>query len=655
MQQMFQGHPLSVFSSVNTLCICNSELSKARSYLFIEKDTGRCIVDYTPPNLESMTKIRDCLGILGGIHTFSGLSLVLIDSVEHTSIMIPGTIKRTQHPVVRIERVSLLPVSLSPTPTAFRTWERYLTGCLLQHYNSPAFYFALGADITAAQQTGGREQFWWNRHLFFSLNCPRASAFCPRLIHGYVGETELSQGRLVVIARRLTHRAGRRFFRRGIDSDGHCANTVETESVFIRDDGDDTTVMAFIQLRGSAPVPFRQLPDLSTKPPPSTDLAVDQLEATHRHTNWLRGRGRVCFVDLLDDKGFEGAISRQFRGHLKRALRGAGDGEPLTPHAGLLRLSWSMIEYDWFNFHKLCRHLNFDKLRLLTSRLWHLQQFYGTYRQTGSHMDAKQGGVIRTNCLDSLDRTNVVQTFMVLRWTNERCIGAAFEGSTLDDTEDGMAEPHTDSESEDSLAVRRLMARHGDALARQYTGTPAMKSTLRRGGKVGTGMRDGWSWFRRWMANNFSDYRRQDGYDYALGVFEVVPNDGGMEGELPVDGDVPLLTHAMSTRWNGTSCELPARLSVGPLRLPLSLLLVLGPALLLGGLGAWFCLRQFTSEEDVGIVGWIWGWLCAVISLVFFLWISVGILRRWSYLFVSLPRLDPNSKDWLRQLKAKRK
>lgn len=89
-----------------------------------------------------------------------------------------------------------------------------------------------------------------------------------------------------------------------------------------------------------------------------------------------------------------------------------------------------------------------------------------------------QDGVVRTNCLDCLDRTNVVQN-MIARVSIVAQLRDAF----------GCLPPGADLESAlaaepalaDALTV--LWAEHGDALARFYSGTGAMKADFSRTGK----------------------------------------------------------------------------------------------------------------------------------------------------------------------------
>ena len=81
------------------------------------------------------------------------------------------------------------------------------------------------------------------------------------------------------MSRRSRYRAGTRYFRRGIDREGHVANFVETEQVLLVDaadsNGDDAGVqLSFVQIRGSVPVFWAEINTLRYKP----DLQIMDLQ-----------------------------------------------------------------------------------------------------------------------------------------------------------------------------------------------------------------------------------------------------------------------------------------------------------------------------------------------------------------------------------------
>ncbi len=91
--------------------------------------------------------------------------------------------------------------------------------------------------------------------------------------------------RLCLISRRSRYRAGTRYFRRGIDREGHVANFVETEQVLLVDtagadsNGDEASIqLSFVQIRGSIPLFWAEINTLRYKP----DLQIMELQDTVR-------------------------------------------------------------------------------------------------------------------------------------------------------------------------------------------------------------------------------------------------------------------------------------------------------------------------------------------------------------------------------------
>lgn len=71
------------------------------------------------------------------------------------------------------------------------------------------------------------------------------------------------------------------------------------------------------------------------------------------------------------------------------------------------------VKYEAFDFHYECKKMRWDRLSILVNRVAHEQDNFN-YFLLGS--DGKllvlQKGVFRTNCIDCLDRTNVVQSLL---------------------------------------------------------------------------------------------------------------------------------------------------------------------------------------------------------------------------------------------------
>lgn len=103
---------------------------------------------------------------------------------------------------------------------------------------------------------------------------------------------------LCLISRRSRFRAGTRYFRRGINHDGHVANFNETEQLLLveappvagaesNSDNLFVTKLSFVQIRGSVPVFWAEVNTLRYKP----DLQIMDLQETVRFLSCLIYRG----------------------------------------------------------------------------------------------------------------------------------------------------------------------------------------------------------------------------------------------------------------------------------------------------------------------------------------------------------------------------
>src|SRR5690606_13059679 len=117
-----------------------------------------------------------------------------------------------------------------------------------------------------------------------------------------------------------------------------------------------------------------------------------------------------------------------------------------------------------------------------------------------------QTSVMRTNCMDCLDRTNVVQSIFA-RHTLDRAFA-----------ELGLMKPGATFRDEDSafeVLFRNIWADNADVVSASYSGTGAMKTDMTRTGtrtKAGV-LNDGRVGITRYFKNNFTDGPRQDSYD----------------------------------------------------------------------------------------------------------------------------------------------
>ena len=96
------------------------------------------------------------------------------------------------------------------------------------------------------------KQFWWNEFIQTDLIEKGCADWVLPVIQGFafVERCEIrgEKFELALISRRSKLRAGLRYKRRGLDSEGNCANFVETEQIMYYIE----SVISYVQIRGSS-------------------------------------------------------------------------------------------------------------------------------------------------------------------------------------------------------------------------------------------------------------------------------------------------------------------------------------------------------------------------------------------------------------------
>ncbi|KAF3957944.1 hypothetical protein CMV_017090, partial [Castanea mollissima] len=134
------------------------------------------------------------------------------------------------------------------------------------------------------------------------------------------------------------------------------------------------------------------------------------------------------------------------------------------------------------------------------------------YRKYGVKSIICQKGVLRTNCLDCLDRTNIAQYMYGL-------VALGRQLHALGLIESPNVDLKTNFLAEDLMKVYEAM---GDTLALQYGGSPAHNkifAEIRGQWRPAAGCQDLLKTVQRFYSNAFSDFERQDAINVFLGYF----------------------------------------------------------------------------------------------------------------------------------------
>ncbi|KAH8106812.1 SacI homology domain-containing protein [Cristinia sonorae] len=348
-------------------------------------------------------------------------------------------------------------------------------------------------------------QFWWNEWL--------SKPFVDAGIHSYVlpvmqgfyqiatfsvprepvaGETgDAAIVDYIIVSRRSRDRAGLRYQRRGIDDDANVANFVETETIMRVEREAFVNVFSHIQIRGSIPLFWAQT-GYGLKPPPvlSTERTHGQnLDAMRRHfAKTLHRYGPHTIVNLAEQQGREGAVTNAYGQYVKEL------GNP-------------DIQYNDYDFHKETRGMKYENISHLIEKMERIFEAQGYLWVSNGSIMSHQKGVFRVNCIDCLDRTNVVESAFA-RYVLQRQLGAV---ALLPNSEAGR--------TEGDIVFNDVWANNGDAISRAYAGTSALKGDFTRTGRRDlTGMlNDGVNSLARMYTSTFGDWFNQAVIDFMLG------------------------------------------------------------------------------------------------------------------------------------------
>lgn len=316
---------------------------------------------------------------------------------------------------------------------------------------------------------------------------------------------------LTVISRLSSRRAGTRFNSRGIDDNGNVANFVETETVFWSPTG---LCFSYTQIRGSIPVFWESSSSLIpgqqkiqiTRSPEATQPSFDK-----HFANLERTYGAVHIVNLLSAfKPGEVELTERYRHHIARSpLRQNQEGELEVHH---------LMRETEFDFHERTKNIGYEGAKAIRPFLDDSAESFVYFLSEeivdetivqGKSIKVKrpvvvmqQNGVFRVNCLDCLDRTNLVQG-LISQMALELFLS------------------HRDERANSDFWMRHsaLWADNGDTLSKIYAGTGALKSSFTRHGKMSLAgaFADARKSATRLYVNHFEDKYRQNTVDLLLG------------------------------------------------------------------------------------------------------------------------------------------
>ncbi|KAK8960533.1 Phosphoinositide phosphatase SAC1 [Platanthera guangdongensis] len=380
--------------------------------------------------------------------------------------------------------------------------------------------------------------FVWNAFLTLAIRSRcNNTLWTIALVHGHFKLVILSifgrEFNVALISRRSRHFAGTRYLKRGVNDNGRVANDVETEQIILDEVAGccKGKMSSVVQMRGSIPLfwsqeasRFSPKPDIIFEKRPREMMlrrefanAVGYLNqilpedghlkfihwdfhkfAKSKSANVLAVLGAVA-SEALDLTGFyysgkPSPVKRISTQHSRTTGRDASFGDFGASSGDLARLA-----------------SNFETSNSVTAH--DKENMKQQWMDSGAHY---QSGVLRTNCIDCLDRTNVAQYAYGLA-----ALGHQLHAMGLTDV------PKVDPDSSIAAALMDMYQSMGDALAHQYGGSAAHNTVFpeRQGKwKATTQSREFLKSIKRYYSNAYTDGEKQDAINLFLGYFQ--PEEG---------------------------------------------------------------------------------------------------------------------------------
>ncbi|MBA0572333.1 hypothetical protein Golob_002681 [Gossypium lobatum] len=388
------------------------------------------------------SKTSTIYGVAGTIRLLAGTYVLVITSRKEVGSFLG-------FPVYRVESMKFLACNeaLRFSNSQEKRDEAYFMSLLKTVEATPGLYYSYETDITVNLQRRCKLMEAWTSKPLWKQADPRF-VWNNHLLEELIEyKLKSSPATFTLLSRRCTRRLGTRMWRRGANLEGDTANFIETEQLLEL----EGFRCSSLQIRGSIPLLWEQIVDLSYKP----QLRIIQHEQTpqvvERHFNDLYQRyGETIAVDLTDKHGDEGQLSAAYAEEMQK-----------LPN----------VRYVSFDFHHVCGSSNFANLQVLYDKISEEfeKQGYFLIDKDGKILE-EQRGIIRSNCIDCLDRTNVTQSYLAQKTLDIQLQRLGVFTSN----------EYISMFPEDYVKFRTLWAEQGDEISLEYAGTHALKGDLVR-------------------------------------------------------------------------------------------------------------------------------------------------------------------------------
>ncbi|XP_049849011.1 uncharacterized protein LOC126317078 [Schistocerca gregaria] len=552
----FYLYKIDVFETKNSYCLVGWDVRKTsyrvlevdrmprdqlnlrehhKSYTRDEAVNFLKFLDVTSKSTGGLKRLTSCYGLLGFFRLTSCYYMLLIKKrvqVGNIGRHRVFAIKKTKHYTVPHYSIQ------EPLSSEEKRYKRIFFSLEL----SDDFYWSPTYDLTSTMQANstrprrGRlpfnETFCWNHYLLSTLVERSVSAYWMRSVicGAYAQKTLDLIGRnvcLVLIARRSRFYAGTRYLKRGCDERGHASNDVEIEQVLSNSGlgvGNERFV-AYVQHRASIPLFWsEQLESIMPKLPIVIQKVDPFYSATILHFMDLMTRygNPVIILNLVKSKE---SICREtlLRSAFQECVQFV-NSTITQEDAKILYISWDFKKAAKGSKFELYRDMKaIARLSLLHTRMFcseaprgaNFRGLRGRGWQSGGDQLPKsrcllQRGVVRTNCVDSIDRTSAAQYLIGLS-----VLAKQLYVLELSKEDDDLA-----FDSDLAFVLMKLYEIIGHRLALQYGGSGLAHTveTFTNSSIVGYSL-DFLKTLQRRYRNTFTDQEKQRSINLFLGVF----------------------------------------------------------------------------------------------------------------------------------------
>lgn len=516
-----------------------------KSYFYTRKDLAEVLQGLNESTKGGIHKVAQAYGLIGFIWFTKGYYLSVITKCSQVAVL-------GGHFIYHIDDTKLIPLQFDYRRAVKYSDEEKLLAIFKYLDLSKTFYFSYTYDITnslqttflsnkRAAQSGAKpdslaetlraassdrnSRFVWNNLLLQPVLRQAEMAtfdwFRP-VIHGFIDQASISiYGRkiyITIIARRSHHFAGARFLKRGVNTSGNVANEIETEQIV-----SDVLTSSFhdpkhgfyanprytsyIQHRGSIPLYWSQDLNRLPKPPIEINLADPYYQSAALHFNNLFKRYGLPVIVLNLIKTKE---------RTPRELKLNHHFESCIKYLNQFLPRERRLQYRSFDMSKHSRK-NLDVITPLQTIARDAVAQCGVFRNGIDLASTEiQQGIVRTNCIDCLDRTNAAQFIICKEALVHQLKRLGFLSEDAD----------LDYDSDIINILTEMFHDHGDTIAVQYGGLNLVNTmdSYRRINQWSSHTRDILNSIKRIYSNSFIDLIRQDAINLFLGNYLYDPN-----------------------------------------------------------------------------------------------------------------------------------